>query len=140
MLLQSLEDDIREALDSGDGEVEYWEAVLQRLAVSKARARLEQLHSELTMNAKEAQAAGGSAQEVAHAMGWDEVSSSSDQFPAPTLRCGQHFPRSSACRSCTMRARGGEDWNFHLEYCGHVVILTTEVSVSMGWISASLDQ
>mmetsp|Transcript_35503 Transcript_35503/g.68061 ORF Transcript_35503/g.68061 Transcript_35503/m.68061 type:complete len:669 (-) Transcript_35503:338-2344(-) len=70
--LVSLEDDIREALDSGDGEVEYWEAVLQRLAVSKARARLEQLHSELTMNAKEAQAAGGSAQEVAHAMGWDE--------------------------------------------------------------------
>jgi hypothetical protein len=73
---QELEESIQETLRSGDGEVEYWEAVLQLLAVSKARARISEISTDLVAKARALQHdREGAAQQrqVAEAMGWDKV-------------------------------------------------------------------
>jgi hypothetical protein len=73
---QELEESIQETLRSGDGEVEYWEAVLQLLAVSKARARISEISTDLVAKARALQHdREGAAQQRqgAEAMGWDEV-------------------------------------------------------------------
>jgi hypothetical protein len=51
-----MEEGIDEMILNGDGEVEYWDAVLKRLKVNKSRVRLTDIHRQLWQRALVVQA------------------------------------------------------------------------------------
>jgi len=53
--LATLEGQIREKLDSGSVDVEYWEGLLKKLKIYKSKARLRQIHEQLVKESKNIQ-------------------------------------------------------------------------------------
>eukprot|EP00976_Prorocentrum_cordatum_P110359 1195182-Prorocentrum_minimum.AAC.6 len=51
-----MEEGIEDMIRSGDGEVEYWDAVLKRLKVNKSRVQLSDIHRKLWQQALAVQA------------------------------------------------------------------------------------
>ena len=70
--LLALEAGITERLDAGEaGDPEYWAAVLRRLTLHKARARLRELHARLLERHLQRVVLAGDGVDVAEAMGWE---------------------------------------------------------------------
>eukprot|EP00879_Flechtneria_rotunda_P021926 GHRR01023122.1.p1 GENE.GHRR01023122.1~~GHRR01023122.1.p1 ORF type:complete len:128 (+),score=40.13 GHRR01023122.1:136-519(+) len=75
--LVSMECDINRQLAAGQGDPEYWEAVLPRLGIHAAKARLRDIKAQLL---EERLAAEEEKLDVAAAMGWlDEAEEETDQ-------------------------------------------------------------
>ena len=85
--LLALEAGITERLDAGEaGDPEYWAAVLRRLTLHKAKARLRELHARLLERHLQRVVLAGDGVDVAEAMGW-EAERQACQPPALACIC-----------------------------------------------------
>eukprot|EP00775_Hariotina_reticulata_P011120 gene11120-11274_t len=93
--LMQMEKDIQRQLAAGEGDPEYWEAVLPRLKIYAAKARLRQIKAQLL---EEQLAAQEEKLDVAAAMGWvDEEEQEVDEDEQQRrLEDGSAFPQGAA--------------------------------------------
>ena len=97
--LAALEAGITAQLDSGDaGDPEYWAAVLRRLALHKAKARLRELHAGLLERHLQRVVLTGDGVDVAEAMGWEaERQARSARFLLSTTCAASFFLHACNC-------------------------------------------
>lgn len=108
--LLALEAGITERLDAGEaGDPEYWAAVLRRLTLHKAKARLRELHARLLERHLQRVVLAGDGVDVAQAMGWE----------------AERQARQSLALTCILLVRAGFSRGYHASY-------------PSGWCSARL--
>ncbi|KAI8474931.1 MAG: cactus-binding C-terminus of cactin protein-domain-containing protein [Monoraphidium minutum] len=81
--LRRMEGDINGSLAAGEGDPDYWEAVLERLQIHAARARLREIHADLLRR----RIASATAKiDVAEVMGWAADAAADDDEDAAAAR------------------------------------------------------
>ncbi|WIA29550.1 hypothetical protein OEZ86_012045 [Tetradesmus obliquus] len=92
--LMSMEKDIQRQLAAGEGDPEYWEAVLPRLKIHAAKARLREVKAQML---EQQLAAQEEKLDVAAAMGWlDDAELEEDAAQRRLGEDGVAFPRGAA--------------------------------------------